>query len=133
MTEALIFDAVRTPRGRGRADGSLHEVNPVNLLGGLMRDFQRRLDLDTAQVEDALIAQHALHFSNYEFHFADALRVGDDFSVTVKNTIDKSAQGGGLSNRIVLRKAAGDLVLMGTQSETAEPRFLPEKGVGDAL
>ncbi len=55
MTEALIFDAVRTPRGRGRADGSLHEVNPVNLLAGLMRDFQRRLDLDTSQVEDALI------------------------------------------------------------------------------
>ncbi len=55
MTEALIFDAVRTPRGRGRADGSLHEVNPVSLLAGLMRDFQRRLDLDTAQVEDALI------------------------------------------------------------------------------
>jgi acetyl-CoA C-acetyltransferase len=55
MTEALIFDAVRTPRGRGRDDGSLHEVNPVSLLGGLMRDFQRRLDLDTAQIEDALI------------------------------------------------------------------------------
>ena len=55
MSEALIFDAVRTPRGRGRADGSLHEVNPVNLLAGLMRDFQRRHDLDTAQVEDALI------------------------------------------------------------------------------
>ena len=54
-TEALIFDAVRTPRGRGRADGSLHEVNPVSLLAGLMRGFQRRLDLDTAQVEDALI------------------------------------------------------------------------------
>ncbi|MCA0240054.1 MAG: acetyl-CoA C-acetyltransferase [Proteobacteria bacterium] len=54
-TEALIFDAVRTPRGRGRADGSLHEVNPVGLLAGLMRGLQRRLDLDTAQVEDALI------------------------------------------------------------------------------
>ncbi|MFT3820887.1 MAG: acetyl-CoA C-acetyltransferase [Rubrivivax sp.] len=55
MSEALIFDAVRTPRGRGRPDGSLHEVNPVSLLAGLMRDFQRRLDLDTAQVDDALI------------------------------------------------------------------------------
>ncbi|MCB1798701.1 MAG: hypothetical protein KDI67_07455 [Gammaproteobacteria bacterium] len=79
-----------------------------------------------SNAEDTLIAEHALHFSNYEFHFADALRVGEAFSVTVKNTIDKSAQGGGLSNRIVLRKAAGDLVLMGTQSETAEPRFLPD-------
>jgi len=55
MTDALIFDAVRTPRGRGRDDGSLHEVNPVILLAGLMRDFQRRLGLDTAQLDDALI------------------------------------------------------------------------------
>ncbi|MEO8298628.1 MAG: acetyl-CoA C-acetyltransferase [Burkholderiales bacterium] len=55
MTEAMIFDAVRTPRGRGRSDGSLHEVNPVSLLAGLMRELQRRNDLDTAQIEDALI------------------------------------------------------------------------------
>jgi acetyl-CoA C-acetyltransferase len=55
MNEALIFDAVRTPRGRGRPDGRLHEVNPVNLLAGLMRELERRNSLDTAQVEDVLI------------------------------------------------------------------------------
>ena len=55
MTEAMIFDAVRTPRGRGRPDGSLYEVNPVSLLAGLMQELQRRNDLDTAQIEDALI------------------------------------------------------------------------------
>ena len=55
MTEAMIFDAVRTPRGRGRPDGALYEVNPVSLLAGLMQELQRRNDLDTAQVEDALI------------------------------------------------------------------------------
>ena len=55
MNEAMIFDAVRTPRGRGRADGSLHEVNPVDLLAGLMQAMQQRNDLDTTQVEDALI------------------------------------------------------------------------------
>lgn len=55
MNEALIFDAVRTPRGRGRADGRLHEVNPVNLLAGLMRELQQRNALDTSQVEDVLI------------------------------------------------------------------------------
>jgi acetyl-CoA C-acetyltransferase len=55
MNEALIYDAVRTPRGRGRADGRLHEVNPVSLLAGLMRDLQQRNALDTAQVEDVLI------------------------------------------------------------------------------
>ncbi len=55
MTDAMIFDAVRTPRGRGRPDGSLYEVNPVSLLAGLMQELQRRNDLDTAQIEDALI------------------------------------------------------------------------------
>ncbi|PZQ49332.1 MAG: acetyl-CoA C-acyltransferase, partial [Phenylobacterium zucineum] len=55
MNEAMIFDAIRTPRGRGRADGSLYEVNPVDLLAGLMQALQQRNDLDTAAVEDALI------------------------------------------------------------------------------
>ena len=36
MTQALIFDAIRTPRGRGKADGALHSVKPVNLLAGLL-------------------------------------------------------------------------------------------------
>ena len=56
-------------------------------------------------------------FQHLLFHFADALRVGEAFSVTVKEHHRQVGQGGGLSNRIVLRKAAGDLVLMGTQSE----------------
>ena len=34
MTEAYVFDAIRTPRGKGKKDGSLHEVKPVTLLGG---------------------------------------------------------------------------------------------------
>lgn len=55
MNEAMIFDAMRTPRGRGRADGSLSEVNPVDLLAGLMQALQQRNDLDTAQIEDAIV------------------------------------------------------------------------------
>ncbi|HEY4068139.1 MAG TPA: acetyl-CoA C-acetyltransferase [Burkholderiaceae bacterium] len=55
MNEAMIFDAMRTPRGRGRADGSLNEVNPVDLLAGLMQALQQRNQLDTAQIEDAII------------------------------------------------------------------------------
>ena len=34
MAEALIYDALRTPRGKGKKDGSLHEVKPVSLLTG---------------------------------------------------------------------------------------------------
>ncbi|MFA5632291.1 MAG: acetyl-CoA C-acetyltransferase [Porticoccaceae bacterium] len=55
MNEAFIFDTLRTPRGKGRPDGRLHEVNPVDLLAGLMQALQKRQSLDTAEVEDALI------------------------------------------------------------------------------
>ena len=52
MIEAYIYDAVRTPRGKGKKDGSLHEVKPVNLLAGVLTELQRRNDFDTAQVDD---------------------------------------------------------------------------------
>ncbi len=42
MTEALIFDAVRTPRGKGKKDGSLHTVKPVDLVVGLMKALEQR-------------------------------------------------------------------------------------------
>jgi len=55
MTETFIFDAVRTPRGKGKKDGSLYEVKPVNLLAGLLTELQRRNDFDTAQVDDVVM------------------------------------------------------------------------------
>jgi acetyl-CoA C-acetyltransferase len=55
MTEAFIYDAIRTPRGKGKKDGSLHEVKPVNLLAGLLTELQRRNDLDTAAVDDVVM------------------------------------------------------------------------------
>ncbi|MCU1748709.1 acetyl-CoA C-acetyltransferase [Pseudomonas sp. 6D_7.1_Bac1] len=55
MTQALIFDALRTPRGRGKADGALHSVKPVNLLAGLLGALQQRTQLDTREVDDLVI------------------------------------------------------------------------------
>ena len=55
MTEAYIYDAIRTPRGKGKKDGSLHEVKPVNLLAGVLTDLQRRNDFDTAAVDDVVM------------------------------------------------------------------------------
>ncbi|HID9488320.1 TPA: acetyl-CoA C-acetyltransferase [Pseudomonas aeruginosa] len=55
MTDAFIYDAVRTPRGKGKKDGALHSVKPVNLMAGLLRAVQRRNDLDTAQVDDIVL------------------------------------------------------------------------------
>ena len=55
MTEALIYEAVRTPRGKGKADGSLNEVKPVTLLADLLNGLRDRLDFDTALVDDVVI------------------------------------------------------------------------------
>ncbi|MBL8370982.1 MAG: acetyl-CoA C-acetyltransferase [Burkholderiaceae bacterium] len=55
MSEAFVFDAIRTPRGKGKKDGSLYEVKPINLLAGLLTELQRRNDLDTAQVDDIVM------------------------------------------------------------------------------
>ncbi|WXL24044.1 acetyl-CoA C-acetyltransferase [Ectopseudomonas mendocina] len=55
MTEAFIFDAVRTPRGKGKKDGSLHSVKPVDLVAGLLKALQSRNNLDTSQVDDVVL------------------------------------------------------------------------------
>ncbi|WP_454876057.1 acetyl-CoA C-acetyltransferase [Pseudomonas farris] len=55
MTQALIFDALRTPRGKGKANGALHSVKPVNLVAGLLRALQQRTSLDTSQVDDVVL------------------------------------------------------------------------------
>ncbi|MES2071158.1 MAG: acetyl-CoA C-acetyltransferase [Pseudomonadota bacterium] len=55
MTEAYLYDAPRTPRGKGKKDGSLHTVKPVSLLSGLMQDMQNRLQLDTALIDDVVL------------------------------------------------------------------------------
>jgi acetyl-CoA C-acetyltransferase len=56
MTEAYVYDAIRTPRGRGKATGSLHEVKPVTLVTGLLRELQaRNPGMDPAGIEDLVL------------------------------------------------------------------------------
>lgn len=55
MNDALIFDAIRTPRGKGKKDGSLYSVKPVDLVVGLMKELQNRHHLDTQYVEDVIL------------------------------------------------------------------------------
>ncbi len=52
---AFIYDAIRTPRGKGKATGALHEVKPVTLGATLLRELQHRHDLDTARVDDVVM------------------------------------------------------------------------------
>lgn len=55
INDALIFDAIRTPRGRGKASGALHEVKPVTLLTGLLDTLQQRNQFDTEAVDDVVM------------------------------------------------------------------------------
>ena len=54
-TEAFIYDHVRTPRGRGRADGALHTVTPVNLAAQALATLATRNSLDTALLDDVVL------------------------------------------------------------------------------
>jgi acetyl-CoA C-acetyltransferase len=55
MTDAYILDAVRTPRGRGRKDGSLHTITPVQLAAQTLAALRDRNELDTSRVEDVVL------------------------------------------------------------------------------
>ena len=54
MKEVFIYDAVRTPRGKGRKDGSLHEVSALALSTTVLNNIGKRNDLDGQIVEDVI-------------------------------------------------------------------------------
>ncbi|GAB3945054.1 acetyl-CoA C-acetyltransferase [Spirosoma harenae] len=55
MPDAFIYDAVRTPRGRGKSDGSLHDVQPIQLLTTVLQKLRDRNQLDTSLVDDVIM------------------------------------------------------------------------------
>ncbi len=55
MADAYIYDAVRTPRGKGKSDGSLHEVPTPRLAARVLQALRDRNELDTAKVDDIIM------------------------------------------------------------------------------
>jgi acetyl-CoA C-acetyltransferase len=56
MAEAFVYDHLRTPRGKGKAAGALHEVKPVDLVVGLVDELrERNPDLDTTRIDDVVL------------------------------------------------------------------------------
>ena len=53
--KAIIYDAIRSPRGRGKRTGSLYEVTPVRLLSFVLRELEKRNHLDTSEVDDVIM------------------------------------------------------------------------------
>ena len=54
--DAFIYDAIRTPRGKGKPGGALYEVKPIDLVSNLLEEMKSRHNLDTSQVEDVILA-----------------------------------------------------------------------------
>jgi acetyl-CoA C-acetyltransferase len=54
MTDAFVYDHVRTPRGRGKPDGALHEITPIELGTQVLRALRERTELDTALLDDVV-------------------------------------------------------------------------------
>jgi acetyl-CoA C-acetyltransferase len=54
MTECFVYDTVRTPRGKGRKDGALHEVTALELGSQVLRNIRDRNNLDTSKVDDVI-------------------------------------------------------------------------------
>ena len=55
MADAFIYDHVRTPRGRGRPDGSLHAITPISLASQVLVALRERVEFDTALVDDVVL------------------------------------------------------------------------------
>ncbi|MBO8188720.1 acetyl-CoA C-acetyltransferase [Streptomyces spirodelae] len=55
-SEAYLYEAIRTPRGRGKADGALHGTKPVDLVVGLIDELRRRMpELDPGAIDDIVL------------------------------------------------------------------------------
>jgi hypothetical protein len=140
--DRLVFDQVHIDVARNSTDDFNPFHDPVRwhrisgnpfgapIVLGFQLEFLASDRITRYRAEEG-VALPSLRYRNFEFAFADALTGGEPFSVDVRKTVDKVADGGGLSNRVVLRKANGKPFLIGTQSETAQPRFELGQNPGD--
>lgn len=55
MSEAFIYDAIRTPRGIGKREGALYEVKPITLVTALLAALAERNQIDPARVDDIIM------------------------------------------------------------------------------
>ena len=94
MTEAYIYDAIRTPRGKGKNTGSLHELSPVKLASKTLKKIKERNNLDTKLIDDVVLG--CLHPVNEQGSDIARIAVLDaDFDQAVPGTqIDRFCASG---------------------------------------
>ncbi len=116
MSHAMIYEAVRTPRGKGKKDGSLHEVKPVDLLAGLLVKLQQRLDFDPAALDDVVMGVVSpIGEQGSVIAKTEALKAGWDFRVAGMQINRFCASGLEAVNLAAQKVASGweDLVVAG--------------------
>ena len=116
MADVYIYEALRTPRGIGKAKGSLHTVRPTELLAGTLRALEARCDLDTGEVEDVVVGcvTQTGEQGSCIARFA-ALEAGWDFAAPGVTVNRFCASGLEAVNQAAAQVAAGyqDLVVAG--------------------
>ena len=131
MAEAFIFDAVRTPRGKGKNDGSLHEVKPVDLLSGLLVKLQQRHDFDPAALDDVVMGVVSpVGEQGSVIAKTAVLKAGWDFRVSGVQVNRFCASGLEAVNLAAQKVASGweDLVIAGGAHSSSGPRDIPGPG-----
>jgi acetyl-CoA C-acetyltransferase len=116
VSHAMIFEAVRTPRGKGKKDGSLHEVKPVDLLASLLVKLQKRLDFDPGALDDIVMGVVSpVGEQGSVIAKTAALKVGWDFRVAGMQINRFCASGLEAVNIAAQKVASGweDLVIAG--------------------
>ena len=154
VAEAYIYDALRTPRGRGKKSGSLYEVVPVELLATLLRTLQRRHELDTSQIDDVImgcvtplgdqgadIARTAVLFANWDVDVpgmqinrfcASGLETVNMAAMKVRSGWEELVVAGGVESmsRVPMGSDGGAMIL--DPKVSAKVNFVPQ-GIGADL
>lgn len=138
--DSFIFEQIHIDAARNATDDfnlfhdkhKWHRItnNPFN--GPIVLGFQLESLIEyqvrcyrEAHHEDRLIRDHGLHFSNYQFSFANVIKPGEAVTVDIKKSQFRSGDNSTLGNRISV-KSEGNLALTGFKKESQSALFLPE-------
>lgn len=145
MQQAYTFTPLHVDIARNSTDDfnlfhdkmKWHEVQNNPFGGPILLGFQLEMLIEGAvrqhrhdHDEIQLIEEYGLHFSNYQFSFANAVRPDQNVEIQIKPSQLKETDDCVLSNRLVL-KADGKLSLMGFKKESQSPLVLPETTLPD--
>jgi acetyl-CoA C-acetyltransferase len=125
MSEAFVFDHVRTPRGRGRPDGALHEITPIRLVTQTLQALRDRQALDTKLVDDVILGC-VMPIGEQGCNIARVAALNADYAQTTPGQqINRFCASGleavNLASAVVAAGQAGAVVAGGVESMSRVP------------